>query len=196
MKKWWSHPLRQRKHTFSTNCEAGRREWSASLPEKWLRWSNGLSEIVAVLFFANSLISPALHNLTHCIYLLTLPMHSVRRLFLNGGCITLELNPSNHITPHAGGKQTKASHPDNKISPASFWSSDSAPSRLTELMPTTYARRHAHTRTHTNKQQAPSGCAFGGNIINGVCLGRRKHLPTALSANGCSATPLHLSPLK
>lgn len=37
---------------------------------------------------------------------------------------------------------------------------------------------------------------FSGNIINGVCLGCRKHLPAALSENRHTATPLHLSPVK
>lgn len=51
-----------------------------------------------------------------------------------------------------------------------------------------------HTGTHTQIQTV-SGCAFSGNIINGVCPGCRKHLPTALS-DWCTATSHSLSSLK
>lgn len=70
---------------------------------------------------------------------------------------------------------------------------------LTELVQTTYARRDtcsACTPTPYTCVRAASGCVFSGNIINGVCLGCRKHLPTALSENRRTATPPHLPPLK
>lgn len=84
--------------------------------------------------------------------------------------------------------------------PSSFWSSDVLCSAWLSLCrPLMHAGTHAphahQPHTHTCVRAA-SGCVFSGNIINGVCLGCRKHLPTALSENRRTATPPHLPPLK
>lgn len=84
--------------------------------------------------------------------------------------------------------------------PSSFWSSDVLCSAWLSLCrPLMHAGTHAphahQAHTHTCVRAA-SGCVFSGNIINGVCLGCRKHLPTALSENRRVATPPHLPPLK